>query len=118
MRCVCNLLQLMHVQISRSLAGMGGCIESDSEPTHKQLAAEPQAEVSVSRSLQEAEGELVHLQGGLLHVALCPHVVPLPVIQGQVGVHGQDRWTVSHVKGERHHRGSWTDTHTHTHRSG
>lgn len=72
-------------------------------PTYKELAAEPQAGVSVSWSLQEAEGKLINLQGGLFHVALCPHVVPLSVIQRQVGLHGQDHRTVSNIKGESHH---------------
>lgn len=112
---------LTQVQINMPLVKV-----SQSQPTYEELAAEPQAEVSFSWRLQEAEGKLVNLQGGLLHIALCPHVVPLSVIQGEVGLDGQDRQTISHIKGESHHEGSWkasgevythANTHTHVHNS-
>lgn len=76
------------------------------QPTDEQLAAEPQAEVAVSRSLQEAQGKLVDLQRRLLHVPLRPHVVPLPVVEREVGLHGEQRRTVAHIEGESDHRGS------------
>lgn len=81
--------------------------------------------MAVGRGLQDAQRQLIHLQRGLLHVALGPHVVPLAVVERQVGLHRQDHRTVSHIKGEGDHGGSlgeeggWggesVGNHTHTH---
>ena len=72
-------------------------------PTYKELAVESQADVFVKWGLQEAQWKLVHLQRRLLHAALRPHVVPLTVVQGHVGLDRQEHRAVAHVEGERHH---------------
>lgn len=74
--------------------------------TYEQLAVEAQAQVTVRLRLQEAQRQLVHLQQRLLHVPLGPDVVPLPVVQGEVGLNGENGRTVAHVKGECDHGGS------------
>lgn len=74
--------------------------------TNKQLSVEIQAGVAIGRSFQEAQGKLVHLQRRLLHVPLSSDVMPLLIVQRNVGLHRQDERTVSDIKQERHCRWS------------
>lgn len=71
-------------------------------PTNQQLSVELQTGVAIGWSFQEAQGKLVHLQRRFLHVPLGSNVVPLLIIQRNVGLDGQEQRTVSHIKGEQH----------------
>ena len=76
-------------------------------PTYKQLAVELQAEVPLSRCLQDLLGEAVHLQRGLLEVPLCSDVVPLVVIQGCGRLHGGFCGAIPDIYGEGDLFGGW-----------
>lgn len=61
----------------------------------------------LGRGLQDLLGEAVHLQRGLLEVPLCPHVVPLVVIQGCGGLHRGFGGAVPNIYGEGDFLGGW-----------
>lgn len=74
-------------------------------PTNEQLAVELKVGVAFRRSLQEAQGQLVHLQRRLLHIPLRSDIMPLLVIQWHVRLHHQNHRAITHIKCEGHDRG-------------
>lgn len=68
--------------------------------THVELAEELQPCVALRRGQSGRPVSLVQVQDGFLHVPLSHHPVPLVVVEGRVGVHGQLHGTVAHVEGE------------------
>lgn len=73
-------------------------------PTNKQLAIKLKVGVAFGWGLQEAQGQLVHLQRRLLHVPLRSYVMPLLVVQRHVRLYRQNHWAIAHVKREGHDR--------------
>lgn len=74
-------------------------------PTNEQLAVELKVGVAFRRSLQEAQGQLVHLQRRLLHIPLRSDVMPLFVVQRHVRLYRQNHRPITHIKREGHDRG-------------
>lgn len=73
-------------------------------PTNKQLAVELKVGVAFGWGLQEAQGQLVHLQQRLLHIPLRSYVMPLLVVQRHVRLYRQNHWAIAHIKREGHNR--------------
>lgn len=68
--------------------------------THVELAEEFQPRVALRWGILGHRLVLVELQDGLFDVPLGHHPVPLVVVEGRVGVHGQLHGPVAHVEGE------------------
>lgn len=68
--------------------------------THVELTEELQPRVALRRGQPGRPVGLVQLQDGFLHVPLSHHLVPLVVVEGRVGVHGQLHGPVAHVERE------------------
>lgn len=73
-------------------------------PTNKQLAVELKVGVAFRWGLQEAQGQLVHLQRRFLHVPLRSYVMPLLVVQRHVRLYRQNHRAIAHIKREGHDR--------------
>lgn len=68
--------------------------------THVELAEELQPRVALRWGQPGRPVGLVQVQDGFLDVPLSHHPVPLVVVEGRVGVHGQLHGPVAHVEGE------------------
>lgn len=75
-------------------------------PTNQKLSVELQVGVAIWRSFQESQRKLIHLQRCLLYVPFGSYVVPLLIVQRDVGLDSQDQGTVSHIQREHYRRWS------------